>query len=216
LGIVFTGGEAPEPAQSRAIVQEARVQTEVLVCAADSGLFAAEACGEKPSWIIGDMDSLGPGGEGRLGAYSPSKILRYPPDKDYTDTELAISLLYEKGCGRIWIIGGGGGRLDHLFAIRSLFEREQPPERWITPDTDIRCLKSPGKLEAGRGSPISVFPLGEGPWKAASKGLKWPLTGLVWNRGFFGVSNAAVGPFTVYAERGSFMIMLHLDFLPGV
>ena len=231
LGIVFTGGKGPD--RPWTVLEEARAGGETpLVAAADSGLFSAEAAGAKPDWIIGDMDSIADGSISicnRLDAYRPEQVLRYPADKDYTDTELAVSLLREKGCRRIWIVGGGGGRIDHLFAIRSLFEREQPPERWITSREDIRCIQSPGALEydpdgnkgsgAVNGSPaaderlyqISVFPLGAGPWKAASRGLKWSLTGLVWNRGFFGLSNEAPeGAFTIYAEKGSFMVILPL------
>jgi thiamine pyrophosphokinase len=235
LGIVFTGGEGPN--RPRAVLEEARAEGGTpLIAAADSGLFSAEAAGIRPDWIVGDMDSIGLRDAGRLAAYRPEQILRYPADKDYTDTELAVSLLREKGCRRIWIAGGGGGRIDHLFAIRSLFEREQPPERWITAREDIRCLQSPGALECtpagntgyARGSPavdeepqgrvpsgsprpVSVFPLGEGPWKAASRGLTWSLAGLVWDRGFFGISNEAPdGAFTIYAEKGSFMVILSL------
>jgi thiamine pyrophosphokinase len=239
LGIVFTGGEGPD--RPRALLEEARAEGGTpLIAAADSGLLSAEAAGIRPDWIVGDMDSIGlrdsttdgnPDSVRGLAAYRPEQILRYPADKDYTDTELAVSLLREKGCRRIWIAGGGGGRIDHLFAIRSLFEREQPPERWITSREDIRCLQSPGALEctlAGTtreipavrcrpqtGSesprPISVFPLGEGPWKAASRGLKWALAGLVWDRGFFGLSNEAPdGAFTICAEKGNFMVILPL------
>jgi thiamine pyrophosphokinase len=248
LGIVFTGGEGPD--RPRAVLEEAWAESKTpLVAAADSGLFSVEAAGMRPDWIVGDMDSIGVPGSpaggirdsagSRLAAYRPEQIFRYPADKDYTDTELAVSLLREKGCNRIWIVGGGGGRIDHLFAIRSLFERDQPPERWITSREDIRCLQSPGGLEytpagnagygaatqgspavgkqlpdrsnSGRPWPISVFPLAEGPWKAASRGLKWSLTGLVWERGFFGLSNEAQeGAFTIYAEKGSFMVILPL------
>ncbi|MDR0403051.1 MAG: thiamine diphosphokinase [Treponema sp.] len=222
LGIVFTGGEGPQPDRCRAVLEEARdAGGNPLVAAADSGLSAAEAAGIRPDWIIGDMDSLGTryspvGGvpDARLAAYRPEQVLRYPADKDYSDTELAVSLLREKGCRRIWIAGGGGGRIDHLFAIRSLFEREEPPERWLTSREDIRCLQSPGALEAAAGEnpcPVSVFPLGTGPWKAASAGLKWPLAGLVWERGFFGLSNEAPdGVFTIRAEKGRFMVILPL------
>jgi thiamine pyrophosphokinase len=214
LGILFTGGEGPAPEKAAVLVREAGAS---LIAAADSGLISAEAAGIKPDLIIGDFDSLDDGG--RLAAYKREQIRSYPVDKDYTDTELALSALRESGCGRVWIIGGGGGRLDHLLAIRSFFERDNPPERWITAKEDIRCIQSPGVLEVsneggGRAplGPVSVFPVGKsGSWKAGSRGLKWPLTGLVWNRGFFGVSNEAPdGVFSIYAEKGSFLVILPL------
>jgi thiamine pyrophosphokinase len=216
LGIVFIGGEGPDPEQCRILVEE---QEAPLVAAADSGLFAAEAAGLRPRWIVGDMDSLGPDGKARLAAYDADRIVHYPPDKDYTDTELALSLLWERGCTRIWLIGGGGGRVDHLFAIRSLFEREKTPERWISRD-DIRRLEGPEDFtrvpRPGEGEcPVSVFPLGTGPWKAESSGLAWPLEGLPWRRGFFGISNRAPGGrFTVRALEGRFMIILPFSLYP--
>jgi len=209
LGIVFTGGEGP-----KATVIKGLLETDVkdtLIIAADSGFQTAQDAGVKPDWIIGDMDSLDD--DSRLSAYLPERVIRYPHDKDYTDTELAFSLAMEKGCDDIWLIGGGGGRVDHLFAIRSLFERELFPRRWITNAEDIWCIDSKAKhnelsLNLEKGAVVSIFPLGSGPWKASSKGLKWPLDNLSWDRGFFGLSNVAEnGDFSVKAETGRFMVI---------
>jgi len=283
LGIVFTGGEGPPPKALTDVLNNFaarehkstdQIPPKPLIVAADSGLLLAEKAGFIPDWIIGDMDSVD---TERLAAYAPEKILRFPRDKDYTDTELAFSLLREKGCGPVWIIGGGGGRIDHLFGIRSLFERDYPPERWLTATEDLRCLQAPQKTiekssrrarkerggeikrkinssssansaplrepqpsPEGEGSPledlcekclsskfqelpsvlectsyspfapVSVFPLGDGPWEAESAGLKWPLNGISWNRGFFGLSNEAPeGAFTIRAKQGRFLVMIN-------
>jgi len=268
LGILFTGGDGPSPDWLRTLLSQDRdmqtdrcLQTDPespLLVAADSGLLLAERAGLLPHWIIGDMDSLD---AESLADYPPERVLRYPHDKDYTDTEMAFNLLREKGCGPVWIIGGGGGRLDHLFGIRALFEREYPPERWITALEDIRCLCAsvtaaakafsekwnicraytvlhflrkppsmfrarllgvceekkviPSSLEVSSThaiDPVSVFPLGDGPWEAESSGLVWPLAGLDWKRGFFGLSNRAPsGAFTVTAKRGRFFVMTPLE-----
>jgi thiamine pyrophosphokinase len=41
-----------------------------------------------------------------------------------------------------------------------------------------------------------------------SRGLKWGLDGLVWKRGFSGVSNIAVdGTFSLRAEAGKFLVV---------
>jgi thiamine pyrophosphokinase len=182
-----------------------------ILAAADSGLVLAEAAGFRPHWIIGDMDSLDPA---RLAPYPAEAVLPYPKDKDFTDTELAVSLLREQGCGEVWLIGGGGGRIDHLFAIRSLLERENPPARWITAAEDIRCLEAPETLHIPVPGTVnlSVFPLGAGPWQLESSGLKWPLAGLPWDRGFFGISNEALGrDCSIKAEQGRFMVILPLN-----
>ncbi|MDR1566760.1 MAG: thiamine diphosphokinase [Treponema sp.] len=205
-GIAVIGGEGPKPAICRGLAEGADI-----VLAADSGLAAAEDAGLLPDWIVGDMDSLDD--PGRLEKYPPERIRRFPGDKDYTDTELALSCLWEQGCAEIWLAGGGGGRVDHLFAIRSLFEREPCPARWITAREDMRCVKARGELNLTLfpGSLVSVFPLGEGPWDAGSSGLKWPLAGCLWNRGSFGISNVAVdGHCSVHVTKGKFLIIVPL------
>jgi thiamine pyrophosphokinase len=203
-GIAFIGGEAPDAGSCKTLARGAAV-----IAAADSGLIIAEKAGLRPHWIVGDMDSLDD--PRRLEAYSPDRVIRYPPDKDYTDTELALRLLWDQGCDETWLIGGGGGRTDHLLAIRSLFERDRSPNRWITGGEDIRRLVEGDALspELPPGSLVSVFPLGLGPWKAESRFLRWPLDALSWNRGFFGLSNTAPeGSFTIRAAAGSFLVIL--------
>ena len=207
-GIVCAGGEGPGPEVLKKIAKGAD-----LLAAADSGVAAAEGAGLKADWVIGDMDSLDD--PGRLEKYPQDRIVRFTHDKDFTDTELAIALLREKGCDEIWISGGGGGRIDHLFAIRSLFERDDPPDRWFPGTEEIRCLGDGRNLAAvlPAGSRVSVFPLGREPWKAASTGLKWPLDGVAWEKGGFGISNVAVeGSFAIRSIQGRFMVFMPMVF----
>ncbi|MDR1858005.1 MAG: hypothetical protein LBQ69_00885, partial [Treponema sp.] len=49
-----------------------------------------------PDWIVGDMDSLG--SESRLAKYPGERVVRHAAEKDHSDTEMALSLLWEKGC----------------------------------------------------------------------------------------------------------------------
>ncbi|GHV81691.1 hypothetical protein AGMMS49991_02490 [Spirochaetia bacterium] len=232
-GIAFIGGEGPLAVRRRELVDEAgRADTTCtvpavladapLIVAADSGLVAAEEAGIAVDWVIGDMDSLDD--VRRLDKYPPDRVRRYGHDKDYTDTELALALLWEQGCNETWLIGGGGGRTDHLLAIRALFERERTPDRWVTAREDIRCLREGDVFSIERGgeggsreqvgadtgsAAVSVFPLGIGPWQAESRGLKWPLDALSWDRGFFGISNTAPdGGFEIRVRRGRFLLML--------
>ena len=208
-GIAVIGGEGPGPGTLREIVQGAE-----LLVAADSGLASCEEAGLRPDWICGDMDSLDD--PGRLSKYASERVRRYPRDKDFTDTELALALLREQGCDEIWIAGGGGGRVDHLFAIRALFDRDDPPNRWFPGRergccADIRCIRGGKSLSAVLlpGSIVSVFPLGKGPWEAESSGLKWPLGGQGWQAGSFGISNvAAEGGLEIRSIRGRFMAIM--------
>jgi thiamine pyrophosphokinase len=206
-GIAFIGGEGPAPERAKTLAQEADY-----IVAADSGLLTAEQAGVEPDLIVGDMDSIGD--LSRLDKYPQDRILRYPADKDHTDTELALSALWQQGCGETALVGGGGGRTDHLFAIRALFEREQCPDRWFTRTDDLYCLKAAGALalDLPPRSLVSVFPLGPGPWNVESRGLRWPLAGLPWHPGFFGLSNVAPsGACSLFVHSGRFLILVPIQ-----
>ncbi len=181
-GIAVIGGECPAGEVLQKIIH-----ADNLLAAVDSGLIPLEEAGFIPDLIVGDMDSLDT--PERLKKYNPESIIRYSEYKDYTDTELALDLLRRRGCDEIWIAGGGGGRIDHLFALYALFERENPPDRWFIPGYEMRLIKTKSILELPAGCQVSLFPLGAGPWKIKSLGLQWPLDNLPWTRGFFSISN---------------------------
>lgn len=207
-GFVFIGGEGPDPG-----VDIGLAGADVLV-AADSGLSALASRGLRADYVVGDMDSLQD--LDLLSDYPPDRIRRYPSEKDDTDTEIALALLSELGCGERAIVGGGGGRLDHILAIAALFERPSAPDRWVTRAEDIACLDAVrcGQrlvAEAEAGATVSFFPVGQGPWSAESVGLKWPLDVVSWTRGSIGISNIAVSSsFSVSVASGRFLAVMPL------
>jgi thiamine pyrophosphokinase len=140
---------------------------------------------------VGDFDSLGD--SSLLDGFDEASIRRYPHAKDYTDTELALRAARERGCTEIVIIGGGGGRLDHLVGILSLFDRDPAPASWVTDSAILQNVTEQVTITGSAGDVVSVFPLGCEECRATSDGLRWPLDGLVWKRGDIGVSNEMVG-----------------------
>jgi thiamine pyrophosphokinase len=202
-GVAFIGSLAPPSALCRTVCKDA-----ALVVAADSGLVTAEKAGIKPDWIVGDMDSLPD--PARLDGYPPERVRRFPCDKDLLDTEIALNLLWEEGCAETLLIGGGGGRLDHLLALRSLFDRPHCPRRWVTDSEDIHAVDEGGTLELFLpvNTLVSVLPAANGPWQASSDGLQWPLDRVPIDAGWVGISNR-VGKNRILfkAERGRFLVL---------
>ena len=80
-----------------------------LVIAADGGLEALTAQGIAPDLILGDFDSLGRVPEGK-------NVLRYPVEKDDTDSMLAIKEGLCRGYSTFILYGCLGGRMDHTYA----------------------------------------------------------------------------------------------------
>lgn len=210
--LLVAGGEAPSRSRLAA-----RFEVFGLVCAADSGLDTLRAWGLRPDIIVGDMDSISD--PRLLDEYPGATILRAPRDKDDTDTELGLKALAERGAERIVLAGGGGGRLDHLLAIRALFERRPSsgkprPDEWHTAREAVYLVETGRtlELEAAPGSMVSVFPLAAGAFGMSSDGLTWPLAGLSWGAGDFGISNVAPkGPFSVRAGTGDILVVLAIS-----
>lgn len=69
-----------------------------------------------PDLTIGDFDSLTEEEQGFVFAQA-KEILTSPAEKDETDTQLAVSKVFEKfPNAKIKLIGATGGRLDHLLS----------------------------------------------------------------------------------------------------
>jgi thiamine pyrophosphokinase len=186
--LVVTGGDCPSYEVIRRLSERAD-----LIIAADSGLEACLSAGIEPDFVVGDFDSVQ---QKSLAQIPKDKILHFPEDKEYTDTELAIELAHNHGAYDIALAGGGAGRLDHLLAVRALFERKNPIQEWHTAQESAFFLPSGHGLRfsAVASLVVSVFPLSKGAKGMHSTGLKWPLDGLKWNSGHFGVSNKSVAP----------------------
>lgn len=175
------------------------------ICAADSGLDTLRAWGLRPDLVVGDMDSLSD--PSILSDYP--EVMVFPRDKDDSDTEIGLRELRRRGYGRIAMVGGGGGRLDHLLALRALFERPSGPDEWIAPGGRVMRIDEATRFEAPAGSLVSVFPLSGGAFGMRSSGLKWPLEGLSWNQGGFGLSNETLGAsFTIDPGQRPVLVVL--------
>lgn len=150
--VVFTGGESPEPEEVRAYFEAHEPDS---VIAADSGLETAEryraVLGERfaPSVILGDMDSLRD--KAALSRYSQDIIQRYPTDKDWSDTELALQaahdMLTSATGGFITLVGASGGRIDHLLAVFDLFATPMTPDVWLSESQALYHARTGSRFE---------------------------------------------------------------------
>ncbi len=84
------------------------------VIAADGALSLIDALGLPLHCLVGDFDSVP---ECLLEQYEKKgtvTVERHSPQKDETDTELAMRIALEKNASSIAVIGATGGRLDHF------------------------------------------------------------------------------------------------------
>lgn len=203
--LIVTGGESPPYDYIRSLSRDANI-----VIAADSGLEVCLGAEVEPDLVVGDFDSVH---RELLSSVKRKTIIEYPEDKDYTDTELAIVVARERGADTIVLAGGGAGRLDHLLALRSLFERETHIDEWHTARESVFFLPSwmCAEFEVEKNSLVSVFPIEGSASGMRSEGLKWPLDSLVWSRGDYGVSNRSILPrVKIHAGQEPLLLILPL------
>ena len=167
--IIFAGGiEVP-----RAAVDD--LPAPDLVIAADSGYQVAVSLGYDVDTLIGDMDSVGPLDD----IPAATNIVRFPPDKDATDLELAFELAVREQPQRIVLVGAEGGRFDHeLSAITVICSdrwRHVPDIDWVRSDSISHVIRQTRRLQGDRGSLFSLIPVGGDATGVSTTGLQWEL-----------------------------------------
>lgn len=171
--LIFAGGNAPLPHLSEFLPQ---AQWRI---AADSGLDHALALGVTPDVVVGDSDSVSD--EALALAHSLEiEFISAPADKDFTDTELALSHAVHLGAQKIIVVSAGGGRFDHAHGLlASLFHPEWAHihiEAFI--DTaHVFALHGPGSLhiEGKQNSLIALHAMNGIAHGISTEGLRWQL-----------------------------------------
>lgn len=153
------------------------------VVAADAGLAAAEELGLAPAAVVGDFDSADPR---LLSRYRKRPGIRWDvrrPEKDETDTELAIGTALELGCTRLCILGATGGRLDHELSNIHLLKLclDRGAEACICDACNRLFLIGPPGRTFRRdrvwGKYVSFLPLSQHVRGITLSGFKYPLCG---------------------------------------
>ena len=205
VGILFIGGAGPTESQARSLLKQG-----TKFVAADSGLELALALGIIPDLLVGDMDSISD--PTLIESIPPEKRLVFPQDKDETDTEIGLRILHEMGANRIIMLGGGEGRFDHFLGLYKLFEGDVFPRIWMTGREYIELVDSETTIPSHPGQIFSFFPIDDSVAGLWSRGLRWSLDGIVWQKGQASISNEAVAEtISVGVTQGLILAVKQLD-----
>jgi thiamine pyrophosphokinase len=182
--IVVADGDVP----ARAALDEAWPGWAVgadAVIAADGGLAGAYALGLQPTLLVGDLDSVDPALAGRAES-AGLRVMRVPPAKDESDTELALLEALRSGARRVTIVGAlGGDRVDHELANVWLLAHPAASRAEVTL-LDARTRVSLAEAGAGSrpatrdlpgrvGATVSLLPFGGDAVGVTTHGLRYPL-----------------------------------------
>jgi thiamine pyrophosphokinase len=162
------------------------------VICADGGYMYARKENIVPDVIIGDFDSW-------QGGYPEDiKIIRYPKEKDDTDTLLCFKFGMELGFSDFVISGGMGGRIDHTVANLQCmsFAVENGKKIWMTDNRNSVTMISGGEITIKKkeGCKLSLLSFSGECRGVSAKGVKYPLENAVLRSDFpIGASNEFVG-----------------------
>lgn len=157
-----------------------------LIIAVDAGFTSCLKLGIRPDLLVGDFDTFG-----------REEILKYrsdagfafdihEPEKDETDTELAVRDALKAGCSEADLLGATGGRIDHELSNLYLLAQAKRQGLSVTVydrNNRISVLDAgAGKKrefwkETSYGTYISFLPLTETVKGITLTGFKYPLTG---------------------------------------
>ncbi len=170
-------------------------KADCIICA-DGGANYAYQLQLVPDCIIGDMDSIA----GEVRDYFNRlevPVKKYPRQKDFTDTQLALSEAEARGADEIVLIGSLGKRLDHT--LSNLYSCMDLAERGIkvshhAPEMQVHLVTDELRLKGGAGDLVSVLVLSDRATGVSEEGFEYPLQKAVLAKGNpFAVSNLMVG-----------------------
>ena len=162
------------------------LSSDQVVIAADGGARHARPLSLRLDRWVGDGDSID---EAALAALMASgiPIERARPDKDESDTELAILAGLRLGPTAVTVLGAlGGPRLDHALANLGLLampELRRLDVRLVAADARVRYVQAPTLddapvtlvLEGPVGGGVSLLPVGDDVHGVTTSGLAYPL-----------------------------------------
>lgn len=211
--IIFTGGSIDiEFLRTQSFSKE-----DEIICA-DHGLEAAYKLGITPDLLVGDFDSAD---SDILSLYEEKEninIVRFRPEKDDTDTELALHMAMKRNPDEILVFGASGTRLDHTLANIGLLSQTLKQgirtylwdlHNRISMIGDTCCLRK----EQAFGDYVTLLPFGGDAEGVTLQGFKYPLENAVMHSGSsLGVSNELVEEEAViYIRKGKLLVIESKD-----
>ena len=153
--------------------------TIVHVLGVDGGCKLLDCLGYTPNKILGDFDSIEDIERYKV-KWPSADVMTFPPEKDYTDAELAFfEISKEQNLEKIVVIGAMGGRADHMLSILFLLGNAKRfvivDEQNIIEKIDTPFKRRLIKKEMGDLKYLSIIPLEKGLQGITLSGFRYPL-----------------------------------------
>lgn len=185
---------------------------DAVVYAVDGGLVTVDAAGLMPDYLVGDFDTAEPSLVARY--ENECVTIRHIPEKDATDTELAVDDALDRGADTIVLLGATGSRMDHTLANIHMLYRvlNRGKEAWIINENNRISLHNKpftGRREEMFGTYVSFLPFFGEVTDLVLKGVKYPLNGKTLTAGIsLGISNEGTEEVMEVSFRTGYLLMI--------
>lgn len=192
--LILTGGSVDYSSASDFLIK----YSYDLILAVDGGLTAARKLQLKPDCCVGDFDSVSKDDLEHFRKIPGISWETHPPEKDETDTELALHLALRRKVDSIHVFGATGTRMDHTLASISLLQipLEAGVSCWLIDGHNRITMIDSGmalKRSEAFGTYVSLIPFTESVSGVTLEGFKYPLQDYTFVQGnSLGVSNEII------------------------
>lgn len=174
--LILTGGTI-DISFAREFLQD-RIYDRVI--AVDGGLAVLRPLHLIPDAVVGDLDTVDPELVREYQKLPQVLFEIHKPEKDETDTELALLTAAKAGCDQVDILGALGGRMDHALGnIQLLYQFFRQGMEISIYDAKNRIYLIGGRKKFYKknlyGNYLSFLPLTESVEGMTLRGFKYPL-----------------------------------------
>lgn len=169
---IVSGGTAPSESLLRSYLEKVD-----FIIAADKGSECLYQYNVVPDLLLGDFDSTKKEILDNM-KLQTKEVLEFPPEKDYTDTEIAIIEAVKRGADKIYLFGATGSRIDHMLGNIGLLLKTQRKGvilKIIDDNNKLYLAKKRMTLIGKCGENISFHALSEKVTDFKIKGAKYNL-----------------------------------------
>lgn len=169
---IISGGKAP----SEKLLNN-YIKTVDFIIAADKGIECLEEYNIIPDLLLGDFDSVQKEVFDKV-KKKVKEVMEFPPEKDYTDTEIAIIEAIKRGGRKIYLFGATGTRMDHTLGNIGLLlttKKKGVSLEIIDDNNKLYLGESSMVLHGNYGENISFHALSDKVTNLTIKGAKYGL-----------------------------------------
>ena len=220
--ICIGGGRAPETGWLTGLIQQRNMcGSGTPIWAIDRGVNICHSANQVPTHLIGDGDSANPTAW-RWAEEQNTEIHTFPPEKDFTDTELALQIAADQYTHPLVILTAAfGGRLDHLMSTAAVAAHADIPCVLADERETLLYLRDGETIHITCETfprAISLLPFTEECTGVTTEGLYWELADAqIGSRTSLAVSNVlapenSAKTFTISIARGVLGVYLcHIE-----